>query len=87
MSDDSSRDQLALIRVDGMHCHKCEETIRKALSKIPGVREVEVDFNSHQASVLFDHALVSMTQLVSAVSRSGYSVPSFTQTQADRTAP
>ena len=42
MSADVSRDQLALIRIEGMHCHKCEHAIRKALTRHPGVHEVRL---------------------------------------------
>jgi copper chaperone CopZ len=86
VSADVARDQLALIRVEGMHCHKCEERIQKLLSAYPGVREVEVDFNSGQASVLFDRGTVSISELMEAVNAAGYHATGFTQGQADRTA-
>ena len=85
MSTDVSRDQLALIRIEGMHCHKCEKAIQKALLSNPGVHEVEVDFNSGQASVLFDRAAVHVGQLMESVNRAGYHAAGFTQGQADRT--
>ena len=84
MSADVSRDQLALIRIEGMHCHKCEHAIRKALTRYPGVHEVEVDFNSGQASVLFDRGAVTVNQLMDAVEQAGYHAAGFTQRQADR---
>lgn len=86
MSADVARDQLAVIRVEGMHCHKCEQTIQNLLSGYPGVREVEVDFNSGQASVLFDRGAVSISELMEAVNAAGYRATGFTQGQADRTA-
>jgi copper chaperone CopZ len=79
MSTDVSRDQLALIRIEGMHCHKCELAIRKAMHVYPGVHEVEVDFNSGQASVLFDRGTVTMGQLMDAVNAAGYRATGFTQ--------
>jgi copper chaperone CopZ len=85
MSADVARDQLALVRIEGMHCHKCEQSIQKALSQFPGVHEVEVDFNSGQASVLFDRGSVSVKQLMDAVNEAGYRATGFTQGQADRT--
>ena len=85
MSADVSRDQLALIRVEGMHCHKCEQAIRKALQANPGVHEVEVDFNSGQASVLFDRGSVTVRQLMESVNGAGYRATGFTQGQVDRT--
>jgi copper chaperone CopZ len=83
MSADVSRDQLAVIRIEGMHCHKCEQAISKALAAQPGVHEVEVDFPSRQASVLFDASAVSVRELTHAVTNAGYQVVGFTQGQAD----
>lgn len=86
MSADVARDQLAVIRIEGMHCHKCEQAIQKALSARPGVHEVEVDFNSGQASVLFDRGSVGVTELMEIVNTAGYRATGFTQGQADRSA-
>src|SRR5271170_5136769 len=84
MPSDVSGDQFALIRIEGMHCHKCEQTIRKALSGHDGVREAEVDFASGQASVLFDHTAVTIKQLMDSVNQAGYRATGFTQSQAGR---
>ena len=82
MSADVSRDQLALIRIEGMHCHKCEQSIQKALLQHDGVREVEVDFASGQASILFDRGSVTVKDLLDAVNDAGYRANGFTQGQA-----
>ena len=82
MASKPANDQLAIIRIDGMHCHNCEEKIRKAISTKPGVHEVEVDFNSKQASVLFDPSMVKIAELMAAVDEVGYSAVSFTQNAA-----
>jgi len=84
MSSDVARDQLAVIRIEGMHCHKCEQSIQRVLSRFPGVHEVEVDFNSGQASVLFDRGTVTVKHLMEAVNGAGYRATGFTQGQADR---
>jgi uncharacterized protein len=78
-------DQLALIRIDGMHCHRCEQAITKALSSKPGVHEVEVDFNSQLASVLYDPQSVNIRELMAAVDEAGYTAVSFTQSSASTT--
>jgi copper chaperone CopZ len=83
MTADVSRDQFVLIRIEGMHCHKCEQAIKKALQGQPGVHEVEVDFNSGQASVLFDRGAVSVGKLMEAVTQAGYHASGFTQGQVD----
>src|SRR5665213_3623665 len=82
MPADVSRDQLALIKIEGMHCHRCESSIQKALSSNPGVHEVEVDFASGQASVLFDRGAVTVKELMDAVNTAGYHATGFTQGQA-----
>jgi copper chaperone CopZ len=72
MAHDVAADQWAVIRVEGMHCHRCEVAIQKRLSQIPGVHEAEVDFNSGQASVLFDRTQASVPQLLEAIHEVGY---------------
>jgi copper chaperone CopZ len=79
MTEDVGRDHLALIHIEGMHCHSCEQTIRKALAQHPGVHEVEVDFNTGQASVLFDNSTVAVSQLMESVNEAGYRATGFTQ--------
>ncbi len=81
MSADLNRDQLALIKIDGMHCHKCEQAIQRSLTALPGVHEVEVDFNSGQASVLYDKSGITVRQLMDAVNAAGYHAKAFSQSQ------
>jgi copper chaperone CopZ len=71
MADVSFRDQLLLIWVEGMHCYKCEERIVAALGRLRGVNEVEVDFPSGLASVLYDGS-VPIPDMVNAVIAAGY---------------
>lgn len=78
MAEDVGADQLVIIRIDGMHCHKCEHAIRKSLLRLEGVHEVEVDFPSGQASVLYDPKL-DVRELTGAIGDAGYHVSGFTQ--------
>jgi copper chaperone CopZ len=82
MRVDVSRDRLALISIEGMHCHKCEGAIRRALCRNAGVHEVEVDFLSGQASILFDDS-VRISDLVEAVAAAGYRPTGFAQRDAN----
>jgi copper chaperone CopZ len=81
MAHDVANDQFVLIRVEGMHCHKCERNIQKSLTAIAGVHEVEVDFASGQASVLFDPSQASPASLMQAVAGAGYRAAGFTKGQ------
>jgi len=78
MGKDVAHDQLAVIRVEGMHCHNCEQTLRKSLSLNEGVHEVEVDYNTGQVSVLFEPKSVTVGQLMSAVNQAGYQAKGYT---------
>ena len=82
MPDDVGRDQFAVVRIDGMHCHKCEQSIQRLLMANPGVREVEVDFPTGQASILFDRGSVTVKQLMDSINEAGYRAVGFTQGQA-----
>lgn len=82
MSDSVHTDQLAVIRIRGMHCHKCEATLKRALTAHQGVHEVEVDFATGQASVLYTHGQVAIGDLLDSVSGAGYEVAGFSQGQA-----
>ncbi len=84
MAKPVGHDRLALIRIEGMHCHRCEAAIRKALQALKGVHEVEVDFPTGQASVLYDNDRVNAKQLMQAVTDAGYKATGLSQREADR---
>ncbi len=83
MSPDVSGDQFVLIRIEGMHCFRCGGAIQKALLRNAGVHEVEVDFPSGQASVLFDRAAVTIPELIRSVQEAGYRAIGFHQGHED----
>ena len=83
MSNNVGHDQLAIIRIEGMHCRKCEQSIQRALTAHPDVHEVEVDFASGQASVLFRRDSLTVKQLMQTVEDAGYRATGVSQRSAD----
>ncbi len=79
MPDNVAHDDLAVIKIEGMHCHRCEQAIQKALATQHGVREVEVDFNSGQASILYDKKRITVRQMMDIINNVGYRATGFTQ--------
>jgi copper chaperone CopZ len=79
MAENLTQDQLAIIRIEGMHCHKCEAAIQRALTVEEGVNEVEVDFLSGQASVLFDAGKVQIARLLQIIQDTGYKTNGFSK--------
>jgi len=60
------------LSVPTMYCEVCPITVKKALSKVPGVSEAKVDFKTRQATVTFDDAKTSVQALTRATKDAGY---------------
>lgn len=71
--------QTVTLDVPGMTCKFCPITIRKALSKVPGVIEAKSDFESKTATVTFDPEKTSLSDLTEATANAGY--PSTVKTE------
>ena len=66
----------AELKVTGMTCNGCVNTVRKALKAIPGVEDADVDLEGGRAMVTYDPAKASTEAMVSAVGAAGYSAAS-----------
>ncbi len=64
--------QTVTLDVPGMSCPTCPITIKRALSKVDGVTQVEVSFPDRTAVVTFDDAQTSVQQLTAATEAAGY---------------
>lgn len=58
--------------IEGMHCAACALTIEDAITRVPGVRKVEVSAGSHRAKVLWDASSVAPSRWMQAVHEAGY---------------
>jgi len=58
--------------VTGMTCASCVQTIEKATSKLDGVIESNVNLATEKMAVTYDPAVVSVSDIIQAVSKSGY---------------
>jgi len=65
--------------VEGMTCASCVARIEKALSKVPGVQEANVNLATERARVVFDPAVANVEQLGAAVERAGYKLGALPQ--------
>ncbi|MGD9893732.1 MAG: copper ion binding protein, partial [Dehalococcoidia bacterium] len=60
--------------VTGMTCASCVRRIEKALAKVPGVTEANVNLATEKASVRFDAAATGPEHFKAAVEKAGYGV-------------
>ncbi|HYG77164.1 MAG TPA: HAD-IC family P-type ATPase, partial [Planctomycetota bacterium] len=62
----------ATIRVEGMHCASCVGRVEKAIKKLHGVAEADVNLATHEAHIQFDPAEVDLPKIKAAVEEAGY---------------
>jgi len=62
----------ATFAVENMTCATCPITVKKAMSRVEGVRSVEVDFDKKTATVTFDPAVASPEAIAAASTNAGY---------------
>ena len=56
----------------GMTCDNCVKTLTKALKRVNGVKDVNVDRQSARAEVTFDTTKTDIAAIHEAILRSGY---------------
>ncbi len=62
------------LKIEGMHCGGCAETIKSLVEKQPGVQAVSVFFDDGLARILYDPNTAHEDQLVSVVEQPGFRV-------------
>ncbi|QQE78434.1 heavy metal translocating P-type ATPase [Alicyclobacillus sp. SO9] len=62
------------VPVEGMTCASCSARIEKNVSKLPGVKEINVNLASERARVVLD-AATTWEQVVERIEKTGYTVP------------
>ncbi len=62
------------LKIEGMHCGGCAETIRSLVEKQPGVQAVSVSFDEGRARVLYDPGATGEDHLVGVIQQPGFRV-------------
>lgn len=65
-------EQRVTLAVENMTCAACPITVRTAIERVPGVRDVDIDFENKTAAVLFDDAQATVEALEEASRLAGY---------------
>jgi len=63
------------IRVEGMSCGHCVETVGKAVKALAGVKAAEVDLENKNVRVEFDESLTTVKKISQAIVDAGFEVP------------
>jgi Cu2+-exporting ATPase len=62
----------ALLLIEGIRCAACAWTNERAISKLPGVLGVEVNFTTHRANVRWDPSRIRLSEILAGVREIGY---------------
>ena len=58
--------------VPGMTCAACPYIVKKSLTRVDGVKAVDVSFSRKEAQVTFDDAETDVAELVAATTENGF---------------
>ncbi|WP_045175786.1 heavy metal translocating P-type ATPase [Anaerocellum danielii] len=68
--DETTKD--VIIPIGGMSCASCARAIEKSISKLPGIKEVSVNFATEKARVVYDPSKVRLSEIKEAIRKAGY---------------
>jgi Cu+-exporting ATPase len=60
------------LKITGMKCAECAQTIKNSLEKVDGVDSALVDFDTDEATIMFEGSGPNDEALITAVKDSGY---------------
>ncbi len=63
-----------ILPIEGMTCASCVSHVARALKKVPGVADAQVNLATERATVIFEDGALPLATLVQAVRDSGYDV-------------
>lgn len=61
-----------VLKIQGMHCGGCAQSIKRLLEREPGVESAEVSFEAGEARVRFDPGRLAPARLVGLLEPPGY---------------
>ncbi len=74
---------VAELAITGMTCASCVRRVEKALGKVAGVAEANVNLATEHATVTFDPLTTQIADLIGAVERTGYGATALTAAEAE----
>ncbi len=60
--------------IEGMTCANCVKHIEKALKQLPGISQLEINLEKHEALIEYDSSALTYETMASALKEAGYSM-------------
>ena len=64
-----------LVKVEGMTCQHCLQTITDALKNISGLNGIDVDLDKKEVNVRFDENETSLQEITNKIIEIGFELP------------
>ena len=64
-----------LIKVEGMTCQHCVQTITKALKNVSGLSSISVDLDNKEVNVSFDDNETNLQEITRKILEAGFELP------------
>jgi copper chaperone CopZ len=61
-----------VVKVSGMHCEGCANSIEKSLSKVSDVRNVKADLENARVRLEFDQDKIELEKIRRAIRKAGF---------------
>jgi len=63
-------------KVEGMTCSCCVSKVEKGVNELEGISSINIDMDTEEVQVEFDHDAVNMNQIKQKVEEQGYQISS-----------
>ena len=63
-----------ILEVEGMSCHHCVNSIKKAVSVLSGVSDISVDLTGKTVMVKYDPAFITLDIIKNEIEEQGFEV-------------
>ncbi|MGY0694222.1 cation transporter [Virgibacillus sp. FSP13] len=74
--------ETAYLDIKGMHCVNCPIKVEKAISKMEGVIEIDVNWGSEKGCVTYDRNLVAISDIINRIHKMGFEAKETKEVQA-----
>ncbi|MGP4953067.1 heavy metal-associated domain-containing protein [uncultured Psychrobacter sp.] len=64
--------QTRIIKIDGMTCDKCVESVHGVTTELEGLISMTVELPTNQATVTFDDTMTSADEIAAVITEGGF---------------
>ena len=63
-----------ILKVEGMTCQHCDQTVSETVGKMAGVQKVDVDLDRKEVTIEFDEAQTKLNEVSAQIVEAGFEI-------------